>query len=62
MNAIATLEGWALAFLLGAVLVAVAAGVAFGLGARIRRGELAELVTATTISVVGIAELTAVLR
>jgi len=62
MNAIATLEGWALAFLLGAVLVAVAAGVAFGLGARIRRGEIAELVTATTISVVGIAELTAVLR
>lgn len=62
MNAIATLEGWALALLLGAVLVAVAAGVAFGLGARIRRGELAELVTATTISVVGIAELTAVLR
>jgi hypothetical protein len=44
------------------VLVAVAAGVAFGLGARIRRGELAELVTATTIGVVGIAELTAVLR
>jgi hypothetical protein len=62
MNAIATLEGWALALLLGAVLVAVAAGVAFGLGARIRRGELAELVTATTIGVVGIAELTAVLR
>ena len=62
MNAIATLEGWALALLLGAVLVAVAAGVAFGLVARIRRGELAELVTATTIGVVGIAELTAVLR
>ena len=62
MNAIATLEGWAMAFLLGAVLVAVAAGVAFGVGARIRRGELAELVTVTTISVVGIAELTAVLR
>ena len=62
MNAIATLEGWAMAFLLGAVLVAVAAGVAFGLGARIRRGELAELVTVTTISVVGIAELAAVLR
>jgi len=62
MNAIATLEGWALALLLGAVLVAVAAGVAFGLGARIRRGELAELVTATTIGFVGIAELTAVLR
>ena len=62
MNAVATLEGWAMAFLLGAVLVAVAAGVAFGLGARIRRGEFAELVTVTTISVVGIAELTAVLR
>jgi hypothetical protein len=62
MNAVATLEGWAMAFLVGAVLVAVAAGVAFGLGARIRRGELAELVTVTTISVVGIAELTSVLR
>jgi hypothetical protein len=62
MNAVATLEGWAMAFLVGAVLVAVAAGVALGLGARIRRGELAELVTVTTISVVGIAELTAVLR
>jgi hypothetical protein len=62
VNAVATLEGWAMAFLVGAVLVAVAAGVALGLGARIRRGELAELVTVTTISVVGIAELTAVLR
>ena len=62
MNAIATLEGWAMEFLLGAVLVAVAAGVAFGLGARIRRCELAELVAVTTISVVGIAELAAVLR
>ena|SRR5437588_12569243 len=62
MNAIATLEGWAMEFLLGAVLVAVAARVAFGLGARIRRCELAELVAVTTISVVGIAELAAVLR
>src|SRR5437763_6595327 len=53
MNAIATLEGWAMAFLLGAVLVAVAAGVAFGLGARIRRGELAELVPVPTLRGVG---------
>jgi ABC-type dipeptide/oligopeptide/nickel transport system permease component len=62
MNAAATLEAWSMALMLGAVLVAVAAGIAFGLGARIRRGELAELVTATTISIVAIAELTAAVR
>ena len=62
MNAVATLEGWTMALMLGAVLVAAAAAVAFGLGARIRRGELAELVTVTTIGVVAIAELAAAVR
>jgi ABC-type dipeptide/oligopeptide/nickel transport system permease component len=62
MNAIAMLEGWTMALMLSALLVAAAAGIAFGLGARIRRGELAELVTVTTISVVAMAELAAVVR
>jgi hypothetical protein len=51
-----------MALMLGGVLVSVAAGIAFGLGARIRRSEFAELVAVTTISVVAIAELAAVLR
>ena len=62
MNTIAMLQGWTMALMLSAVLVAVAAGIAFGLGARIRRGDLAELVTATTIGIVGLAELATVLR
>lgn len=55
----ATLQAWTMALLLGGVLVAIAAGIAFGIGTRVRRSELAELVTVTTIGIVAISEITA---
>lgn len=62
MNVIAILQAWMMALLVGGVLVAVAAGVAFGVGARVRRGELTELVTVATLSVMALAEIAAAMR
>lgn len=58
----ATLQAWTMALLAGGMLVGVAACIAFGVGARVRRHELAELVAVTTLGVMAISEIAAAMR